>query len=81
MSFVRVIKNFIMFQYTVGYYKPEYATYEQQDSHEFLTFLMDWLHNDLNMVPYIFGVAKILKRNFSCSNVYFRFVVQRQLKT
>lgn len=38
------------FRSTVGLYKPEYATYEQQDSHEFLTFLMDWLHNDLNKV-------------------------------
>ncbi|KAK6635733.1 hypothetical protein RUM44_000987 [Polyplax serrata] len=38
------------FKSTVGAFKTEYATYEQQDSHEFLTFLMDWLHNDLNKV-------------------------------
>ncbi|KAL0269128.1 UNVERIFIED_CONTAM: hypothetical protein PYX00_006961 [Menopon gallinae] len=35
---------------TIGQYKSEYATYEQQDSHEFLTFLMDWLHGDLNQL-------------------------------
>lgn len=37
-------------KHTVGLFKSEYGTYEQQDSHEFLTFLMDWLHNDLNKV-------------------------------
>lgn len=45
------VNHFSFFlQNTVGMFKPEYATYEQQDSHEFLTFLMDWLHNDLNKV-------------------------------
>jgi ubiquitin C-terminal hydrolase len=24
--------------------------YDQQDSHEFLTILLDWLHDDLNQV-------------------------------
>lgn len=26
--------------------------YDQQDSHEFLTILLDWLHDDLNQVNY-----------------------------
>ncbi|XP_071871769.1 ubiquitin carboxyl-terminal hydrolase 8 isoform X1 [Bombus fervidus] len=31
----------------VGQYKLQFESYEQQDSHEFLTFLLDWMHNDL----------------------------------
>ncbi|XP_071451042.1 ubiquitin carboxyl-terminal hydrolase 8-like isoform X2 [Hetaerina americana] len=32
----------------VGMHKKAFAGHEQQDSHEFLTILMDWLHEDLN---------------------------------
>lgn len=35
---------------TVGQYKLQFDSYEQQDSHEFLTFLLDWMHNDLKRV-------------------------------
>ncbi|XP_070523266.1 ubiquitin carboxyl-terminal hydrolase 8 isoform X3 [Cardiocondyla obscurior] len=31
----------------VGQYKEQFDSYEQQDSHEFLTFLLDWMHNEL----------------------------------
>ncbi|XP_024943568.1 ubiquitin carboxyl-terminal hydrolase 8 isoform X2 [Cephus cinctus] len=31
----------------IGQYKLQFESYEQQDSHEFLTFLLDWMHNDL----------------------------------
>ncbi|XP_012281573.1 ubiquitin carboxyl-terminal hydrolase 8 [Orussus abietinus] len=31
----------------IGQYKLQFDGYEQQDSHEFLTFLLDWMHNDL----------------------------------
>lgn len=31
----------------VGQHKLQFENYEQQDSHEFLTFLLDWMHNDL----------------------------------
>ncbi|KAG7197506.1 hypothetical protein KM043_007185 [Ampulex compressa] len=31
----------------VGQYKLQFESYEQQDSHEFLTFLLEWMHNDL----------------------------------
>ncbi|XP_024887894.1 ubiquitin carboxyl-terminal hydrolase 8-like [Temnothorax curvispinosus] len=31
----------------VGQYKLQFDSYDQQDSHEFLTFLLDWMHNDL----------------------------------
>ncbi|KAM0731384.1 Ubiquitin carboxyl-terminal hydrolase 8 [Formica fusca] len=31
----------------VGQYKLQFESYEQQDSHEFLTFLLDWMHDDL----------------------------------
>lgn len=29
-----------------------FKQYDQQDSHEFLTILLDWLHDDLNQVKY-----------------------------
>jgi ubiquitin carboxyl-terminal hydrolase 8 len=32
----------------VGEHRKQFQGYEQQDSHEFLTILMDWLHEDLN---------------------------------
>ncbi|XP_066588706.1 ubiquitin carboxyl-terminal hydrolase 8-like [Prorops nasuta] len=31
----------------IGQYKLQFGSYEQQDSHEFLTFLLEWMHNDL----------------------------------
>ncbi|KAL6255320.1 hypothetical protein P5V15_013660 [Pogonomyrmex californicus] len=31
----------------VGQYKLQFESYDQQDSHEFLTFLLDWMHSDL----------------------------------
>ncbi|KAJ8683799.1 hypothetical protein QAD02_019591 [Eretmocerus hayati] len=31
----------------VGQYKLQFGSCEQQDSHEFLMFLLDWMHNDL----------------------------------
>ncbi|XP_014219736.1 ubiquitin carboxyl-terminal hydrolase 8-like [Copidosoma floridanum] len=31
----------------VGHYKLQFKNHEQQDSHEFLTFLLEWMHNDL----------------------------------
>lgn len=32
----------------VGQLRVSFSGYDQQDSHEFLTLLMDWLHEDLN---------------------------------
>ncbi|XP_035723560.1 ubiquitin carboxyl-terminal hydrolase 8-like [Vespa mandarinia] len=31
----------------IGQYKLQFSSYEQQDSHEFLTFLLDWMHSEL----------------------------------
>ncbi|XP_076294142.1 ubiquitin carboxyl-terminal hydrolase 8 isoform X2 [Lasioglossum baleicum] len=45
----------------VGQYKLQFESYEQQDSHEFLTFLLDWMHNDLkrkHKVPLVMTVAE-----------------------
>ncbi|XP_050424482.1 ubiquitin carboxyl-terminal hydrolase 8-like isoform X1 [Adelges cooleyi] len=36
------------FKNTIGQYKDMFKHYDQQDSHEFLTILLDWLHDDLN---------------------------------
>ncbi|XP_065092705.1 ubiquitin carboxyl-terminal hydrolase 8 isoform X2 [Ochlerotatus camptorhynchus] len=37
-------------KYVVGQYERQFGGIEQQDSHEFLTILMDWLHSDLQTV-------------------------------
>jgi ubiquitin carboxyl-terminal hydrolase 8 len=34
----------------VGQHRKQFRGCEQQDSHEFFTILMDWLHEDLNKV-------------------------------
>ncbi|XP_051157632.1 ubiquitin carboxyl-terminal hydrolase 8 [Leptopilina boulardi] len=31
----------------IGQYRLQFESFEQQDSHEFLTFLLEWMHNDL----------------------------------
>lgn len=40
----------MLFKTKVGALEPRFSTNEQQDSHEFLTLLMDWLHEDLKEV-------------------------------
>lgn len=40
----------ISLQFIVGKHNPEFAGTTQQDSHDFLTFLMDGLHEGLNKV-------------------------------
>lgn len=42
--------EWLSLQVAVGQYKLQFESYEQQDSHEFLTFLLDWMHNDLKKV-------------------------------
>ncbi|KAM7362211.1 ubiquitin specific protease 8 [Cochliomyia hominivorax] len=37
-------------RYVIGQYQKMFRGIEQQDSHEFLTILMDWLHSDLQTV-------------------------------
>ena len=39
------------FKSRVGRYKSEFAGRDQQDSHEFLLSLLEWLHDDVNKVP------------------------------
>lgn len=38
----------VQFRNLMGSLYPMYATYDQQDSHEFLVNLLDRLHEDLN---------------------------------
>ena len=43
-------------QTVVGRFAPQFSGYQQQDSHELLAFLLDGLHEDLNLVlkkPYV----------------------------
>ncbi|XP_034486104.1 ubiquitin carboxyl-terminal hydrolase 8 isoform X2 [Drosophila innubila] len=37
-------------RYVVGQYQKIFSGVDQQDSHEFLTILMDWLHSDLQTI-------------------------------
>ena len=44
------------FKMQVGRFAPQFSGYQQQDSQEFLAFLLDGIHEDLNRVkkkPYI----------------------------
>ena len=44
------------FKMAVGRFAPQFSGYQQQDSQELLTFLLDGLHEDLNRVrqkPYV----------------------------
>ena len=44
------------FKKTIGEFAEQFAGYQQQDSQEFMSFLMDGLHEDLNRVlkkPYV----------------------------
>ena len=47
------------FKKTIGEFCPQFAGYQQQDSQEFMQFLLDGLHEDLNRVrkkPYVEAV-------------------------
>ena len=44
------------FQWTIGKYAPRFNGFQQHDSQELLSFLLDGLHEDLNRVhdkPYV----------------------------
>ena len=46
-------------KHVIGEHAPMFLGYQQQDSQEFVTFLLDGLHEDLNLVlnkPYVLGV-------------------------
>lgn len=46
----------------VGKYMDQFRGSVQQDSHEFLTFLMDWLHNDLKIQKEELGKELLLSK-------------------
>lgn len=47
------------FKQTIGEFAPQFAGYQQQDSQEFMLFLLDGLHEDLNRVRKKPHVGKI----------------------
>lgn len=47
------------FKMTIGEFQPQFAGYDQQDSQEFMSFLLDGLHEDLNRVHKKPAVQKI----------------------
>lgn len=48
-----VINNHSPLKNAVGRYRASFRGFEQQDSHEFLTILVDWLHEELNEVKIV----------------------------
>ena len=56
-----------LLQNTVGKYNPMFAGYQQQDSQEFLTFLLDGLHEGLNEVLFPFTVTLTSRGPLHCS--------------
>lgn len=48
--------SYVFWQLQVGRFAPQFSGYQQHDSQELLTFLLDGLHEDLNRIkkkPYI----------------------------
>lgn len=40
--------DYLMLQWTIGKYAPRFNGFQQHDSQELLSFLLDGLHEDLN---------------------------------
>lgn len=58
----------------VGHYERSFKGYEQQDSHEFLTILMDWLHSDLQAI-----FLDVPDNNMTASDkAWYEFTKQRE---
>ena len=54
------------FKLMIGKHAPQFSGFQQHDSHELLAFLLDGLHEDLNLVkkkPYVDMDIKTEKRN------------------
>lgn len=51
--------QFLCLQRVAGACHGDFGGVRQQDSHEFLTLLMDWLHDGLNKVTYVIKVLNI----------------------
>ena len=50
------------FKDTIGLFQPQFAGYQQQDSQEFMLYLLDGLHEDMNRVQKKPFVEKIESR-------------------
>jgi ubiquitin carboxyl-terminal hydrolase 4/11/15 len=48
------------FKYTIGEFQPQFAGYDQQDSQEFLGFLLDGLHVSTHRIA-VMSCAKLLQ--------------------
>lgn len=58
----------------VGHYERNFKGHEQQDSHEFLTILMDWLHSDLQAI-----FSHVPENNITASDkAWYEFTKQRE---
>lgn len=47
------------FRKLVGEFKEEFGGNKQQDAHEFLTFLVDWLHIELKTIKQVSDIIMI----------------------
>lgn len=56
------------FKRAIGKFKESFRSHDQQDAHELLVYLMEWLHNDVNEV-------KIKVRTFKSRDLIWRNLV------
>lgn len=66
------------FKHTIGEFKPQFSGYQQQDSQEFMSFLLDGLHEDLNRIkkkPYV----KTLESHGRSDDIIAREALRRYL--
>ncbi|CAD8139779.1 unnamed protein product [Paramecium pentaurelia] len=68
----------------IGKFAPQFYGYGQQDSHEFLSYLLDGLHEDLNKVfnkPIVKEVEIIDETDFEASRIFWNnYILRNQSK-
>ena len=66
----------------MGKYKSSFSGYEQQDSHEFLTILVDWLHEELNEVSIFSFICESISSdaNYCVLKMLFQQRIKEPLK-
>ncbi|CAD8061326.1 unnamed protein product [Paramecium sonneborni] len=68
----------------IGKFAPQFYGYGQQDSHEFLSYLLDGLHEDLNKVinkPFVKEVEITDQSDFEASRIFWNnYILRNQSK-
>ncbi|CAD8135423.1 unnamed protein product [Paramecium pentaurelia] len=68
----------------IGKFAPQFYGYGQQDSHEFLSYLLDGLHEDLNKVlnkPFVNEIEITNETDFEASRIFWNnYILRNQSK-